>query len=363
VLAALRSGWLTMGPRTIEFEEEFGKYAGVEHAVALSSGTAAIHLALVLAGVKEGDEVITPSLTYAATVNEIVHAGGRPVFCDVLLDTLCLDPRRAREALTPKTKAIMLVHYAGLPCAMDEFRDIADSRGLTLISDCAHALETRFDGKSLGALSDMACYSFYPNKNITTGEGGMLVVHDGELAGRARRLRLHGFDSDSWRKYSGNSTGVYTLEERGFKYNMSDIQAALGLAQMRRVEAMWRRRKHLTELYRQGLGDIPGVNFLPDPPGGRSAYHLFVARLGSEFPAGKRDEVAALLRKRGIGVSLHYFPVHLQPYYRGTFGTGPGLLSVTEEAASRIISLPLYPLLEDADIEVVVIEFRRALGA
>jgi dTDP-4-amino-4,6-dideoxygalactose transaminase len=362
VVEVLRSGWLTMGPRTIEFENEFRDYIGIGEAVAVSSGTAALHLALLLAGVGPGDEVITTPLTYAATANEIVHAGAKPVFCDVLPDSLCLDPDTVEAAVSQKTRAVLPVHYGGLACRMDRFQAICREHRLTLIADCAHALETRIDGKSIALSGDLAAFSFYPNKNITTGEGGVLALSDPGQAARARRLRLHGFDQDSWRKFSDGNLPVYRLEEIGYKYNMNDIQAVLGLGQLRRIESMWERRRRITEIYRAELAGLDSVSLQPDQPDVRQAHHLFVVKLGPEFSETDRNELLNKLRQGGVGCSIHYFPLHLQPFYRNLLGIGPGALPMAEASAERVISLPIYPLMTDEEALLVSDTLKRALS-
>ncbi|MFC2076297.1 DegT/DnrJ/EryC1/StrS family aminotransferase [candidate division KSB1 bacterium] len=362
MVEVLRSGWLTMGPRTIEFEDKFRDYLGVGQAVAVSSGTAALHLALILAQVRPGDEVITTPLTYAATANEIVHVGAKPVFCDVLPETLCLDPDAVEAALNKKTRAVLPVHYGGLAAPMNRYQAICREHGLALLADCAHALETRIDGKSIALAGDMAAFSFYPNKNITTGEGGMLTLADPDQAARARRLRLHGFDQNSWRKYENGHLPVYRLDEIGYKYNMNDIQAVLGTGQLKRVENMWERRRRITEIYRSELDSLDSISLQPDQPNVRQAHHLFVVKLGPEFTEAQRNEVMNKLRQGGMGCSIHYFPLHLQPFYQKALGLGPGALPVAEAAAERVISLPIYPLMTDEQVGLVSDALKRALS-
>ncbi len=338
VTACLRSGWIGSGPRVAEFEQEFARYKGVRYAAAVSSGTAALHLALVAMEIGGGDEVIVPTMTYCSTVHAIVHAGANPVLVDCELSTSNIDAGRIERSITARTKAIVVVHMAGRCCDMETIGDIARRRGLRLIEDCAHALESSYHGRAAGAMGDAGCFSFYPTKSITTGDGGMLIVSDRKLYRRIKILSMQGMTTDAWIRTRG--TRRNRTVAAGFKYNMTDMSAALGLAQMPQVEARWRRRKAIWNEYGDQLKDLP-VRLPAEPePRTRHAYHLYSVVLGEQFPLTRRELVAAL-RAENIGTGIHFEPVHRQPYYRRRFGFQSADFPAATRIGERTISLPL----------------------
>jgi dTDP-4-amino-4,6-dideoxygalactose transaminase len=354
VVATLRSGWLTTGPRTKAFETEFAKYVGAQHAVAVNSCTAALHLALVALGVGPGDEVIVPPITWCSTANVVVHTGARPVFADVQRDTFLLDPASVRARMTEKTKAIIPVHYVGQPAFLDELAAL----GIPIVEDAAHAIETVYHGRKIGAISRATCFSFYATKNLTTGEGGMLTTDDREFADKVRILSLHGVSRDAWKRYSSDGYKLFEVLAAGFKYNMFDLQAALGLRQLEKIETMRRARERLVGRYKELLAFVPGITVLAqeERDGNVNAYHLLPVLMDTPE---LRSFALQALQKENIGVGVHFPPVHLEPYYRERFGYSPGLCPVAEDVGARTLSLPLYPSLADAALEDVVRAVRK----
>lgn len=353
LVEAVRSGWLSVGPRTQEFEQAFAGWSGAPHAVAVNSCTAALHLALNAVGIGAGDEVITSTLTFAATGATIVHAGARPVLADCSPDTLNIEPQDIVRKLTARTRAIIPVHFAGHPAPMDEIGEIARAHKLTVIEDAAHALPASYRGRRIGTISDLTAFSFYATKNLTTGEGGMLTIGDAELADRARMRRLHGMSRDAWRRYSAQGSWRYDVTYPGFKYNMTDPAAAMGLVQLRRLPALQQRRLELVARYHELLADVPQIQRPVVRPEVDSAWHLYAIRVRPERLTVHRDEVIELLRERGVGTSVHFLPLHLHSYYRDTFGFRPQEFPVASSAAETLISLPLYTRMSDADVDHV----------
>ena len=360
VVDTLRSGWLVYGGKTQRFEAEFRKLAGAEHAVAVSSCTAGMHLALLAAGVGPGDEVITSPLTFPATANVIVHAGATPVLADICADDLNIDPAEIERRVTPRTKAIMPVHYAGQPCRMDEILAIARRHGLLVIEDAATAAGAYYRGRPIGSLGDATVFSFYAIKNMTTGEGGIVTTDDAALAEKVASLRNHGLDSNAWNRYAKEGQPFYTVTEPGFKYPFTDLQASLGLGQLRRLREFNEKRTRLAALYEKLFARVPEVETPTVRPEVESNWHLYVIRLRE---AGiSRDAFIAALRERGIGTAVHYLPVHYHPYYRERFGFGKGDYPVTEREFERLVSLPLFPLMSEADVERVVGAVEATVG-
>lgn len=353
VVQTLRSGWLTTGPKTREFEAAFAAYVGAHHAVAVNSATAALHLALDAAGVGPGDEVITTPLTFAACANVIVQQGARPVLADVSPDDLNIDPGQVERRLTPRTRAVMAVHYAGQPCRMDELLDITRRRGVFLLEDAAHAVGAAYRGRMIGSLGDATAFSFYATKNLTTGEGGMLTTNRAEVAERVRLMTLHGMNRDAWKRYAHGGSWYYEVVAPGYKYNMSDLQAALGLVQLRRLEAMNARRAALAARLTAHLSACAAVQPPIVRPEVRHAWHLYVIRLRLEALRIDRATFITELGRRGIGASVHFIPIHYHPYYREGFGFRHGDFPVAEDAYARLISLPLYPGMSEADVDRV----------
>lgn len=354
VVDTLRSGWVTMGPKTHRLEAAFREMLDIPYAVAVNSCTAALHLALLGLGVGPGDEVITTPLSFATTANVLVHVGATPVFADVEPDTLNLDPAAVAARIGPRTKAIMPVHLHGHPCDMDALRDLADRHGLLTIEDAAHAIEATYRGRKMGADSAAAAFSFYATKNITTGEGGMLITRRKNLAERAEILRLHGMSRDAWKRYGSEGFRHWDILLPGYKYNLSDVHAAIGLAQLPKLERFWVERKRLCERYDELLGDLPALIRPAVRPDVRSSYHLYNLRVKVERLRWTRDQVMAAVQAENIGLGVHFRALHLHPYYRERFGFQRGLCPVAEAASDRLFSLPLYPGLTEADVRDVV---------
>jgi dTDP-4-amino-4,6-dideoxygalactose transaminase len=357
VVATLRSGWIGMGPRTIQFERDFATYVGAKHAIAVNSCTAALHLGLIAAGVGPGDEVITTPLTFAATANVVVHLGATPVFADINRRTQNLDPASVAARITPRTKALMPVHMLGRAAEMDELLALASAHNLTIVEDAAHAVETIYRGRHVGTIGHFTAFSFYANKNVTTAEGGMLTTEDDEAADRIRMLRLHGISKDAWKRYSAEGFSPYELVEPGFKYNMLDLTAALGLGQLRRVDENWKIREHFVALYNEGLAEIPGLSIPalePIGPGDRHAWHLYPILIDIDQLTLDRNGFIDALQARNIGSGIHYTALHLQGYYRETFGYQRGDLPEAEYVSDRTVSLPLSPAMTEQDVDDVI---------
>jgi len=362
VTAVLRSGWLTMGPKTREFETAFAEYIGCKHAVAVSSCTAALHLALDAIGLRPGDEVIVPVNTFTATAAVVAHMGGKVVFADTLADGFNIDPADAGTRLSPRTRAIIPVHLAGEPCRMDDLRQLAEKDELAVIEDAAHALPAEYHGRKIGSISPLTAFSFYATKTLTTGEGGMLTTDNEMFARRAEMMRLHGISHDAWKRYTRQGSWYYEVMEAGFKYNMTDMQAALGLCQLKAVEPFRDVREAYVARYRELLGDMDEIE-LPPPSGDgvRHAWHLFIIRLRLEQLAIDRNRFIEELCAAGIGTSVHFIPLHLQPYYARTYGYRPGDFPNAERTYERSISLPVYPAMRPADVGRVAGAVRRTV--
>ena len=357
-LEAIASGWLTTGPRVARFETEIARLAGARHAVALNSCTAALHLALAAIRVGPGDEVITSPYTFAATGEAILYLGARPVFVDIDSRTLNLDPERLARAVTRRTRAIVPIHVAGLPCDMRGINAVARRKRLRVIDDAAHAIGAAVGRRPVGSLADMTCFSFYATKNLTTGEGGMVVLDDARLAARVRLLSLHGLSRDAWKRYTRSGTWKYDVVDLGFKYNMTDVAAAIGLAQARKFRRLQERRRRIAALYTRLLDGEEAFETPPESPGTTHAWHLYILRLRPDVLGLGRDALIDRLKERGIGTSVHFQPLHLFSYYRRRFGHRPGDFPHTEEQSARALSLPFYPDLTRADVERVVAVLR-----
>lgn len=353
VTETLASGWLTTGPRVKEFEREFAARVGAESALAVSSCTAALHLSLLTHRIGPGDEVITSTMTFAATANVIEHVGARAVLVDVEPDTLNIDPSAVEACITNRTRAIIVVHYAGHPVELGRLREIAGKRGVYLIEDAAHSLPASYQGQSVGAGSNLAAFSFYATKNMTTGEGGMLTG-PADLVERVRPLALHGMSRDAWKRYDKGGSWYYEVAAPGFKYNMTDPEAAMGLVQLERLPAFSKRRREVVSRYREGLGRQSAIQLPVERPGVEHAWHLFPIRVRTERLRLGRDEFIDRLARLNIGTSVHFIPVHRHPYYREMYGYAPEQFPVAEDAFCRLISLPLDPVLSDDDVGDVI---------
>jgi perosamine synthetase len=348
VAAVLRSDWLTTGPAVDRFESAVADFVGAKHGVAVSSGTAALHAAMYALAIGPSDEVIVPPMTFAASANAVVYAGGAPVFADVEADTLLIDPADVEKKITNRTRAIVAVDYAGQPCDYDALRTIAQRHELALVSDACHALGGKYRGRQVGTLADLTVFSFHPVKHITTGEGGMIVTDDDALVARMRMFRNHGITTEH-RERSQQGSWFYEMVDLGFNYRISDFQCALGLSQLNKLTGWIARRQEIAAHYDAAFGANPAIRPLRVRTGACHAYHLYVVRV-----AGDRQQIFRTLRERGIGANVHYVPVHLHPFYRQRFGTGPGLCPVAEAAYERILSLPIFPGMSDTDVEHVI---------
>lgn len=354
VIDTLRSGWLTMGPKTLRFEEKFARYIGAKHALAVSSCTAGLHLALDAIGVGPGDDVITCTFTFAATAAVILHCGARPVLVDCLSDTLTIDPAQVEAAITPRTKAILPIHFAGHPCEMAEILAIARRHNISVVEDAAHALPAAYRGQRVGSLGDLTAFSFYAVKNITTGEGGMVTTDSDEYAERIAQRRLHGISRDAWKRYTDQGSWYYEITYPGFKYNMTDLNASLGLHQIRKCDRFHAVRNRYAALYLEELSPLGEITLPTVRPEVEHAWHLFPIRLNLESLTVCRDGFIELLRQEKIGASVHFIPLHMHPYYRQVFGYRPQDFPHALSAFERIISLPIYPGMTEEDIRDVV---------
>ena len=353
VADTLRSGWLTTGPRVKKFEEAFAAFVDARHAVAVNSCTAALHLALEAIHLQPGDEVIVPTVTFAATGEVVTYFGARPVLVDCERDSLNVDLKCIESAITPRTKAIIPVHFAGRVCAMDEIVALANAHGLKVIEDAAHSLPSRLGEQHAGTFGDIGCFSFYATKTLTTGEGGMLVTDDAEYADRARIMSLHGISKDAWKRYTAAGSWYYEISAPGYKYNMTDTAAALGLVQLRRCEELTEIRRRYAAIYDAAFGEVPEVAPLADASMPGHAWHLYVIRLDLDRLTISREEFINLLREMNIGTSVHFIPLHLHPYYREKYGYQPSDCPVASASYERIISLPLYSRMKPQDVEYV----------
>ncbi len=361
VVATLRSGWLGTGPKTHQFEEDFKAYSGAKYAVALSSCTAALHLALKVLEVGPGDEVIVPAMTFAASANVVVHCGATPVFVDCERATMNIDAADLERKITEHTKAIIVVHMAGRACDMDAVMRIAKKHKLKVVEDAAHAVETEYKGKKIGTIGDIGCYSFYVTKNVVTAEGGMATTNNEEYAKRMRVLSLHGMSADAWKRYGTDGYKHYEVVEAGYKYNMTDIQASLGLHQLARVEENWKRRKEVWDRYMKELAGLPLI--LPAPLEGdsRHALHLFTVLVDTEKTKVTRDQFLNEMTKRNVGTGVHFRALHLQPFYQKLLGHAPGDLPETEFIGDRTASIPLSAKLSDEDVSDVIAAIKDIL--
>jgi dTDP-4-amino-4,6-dideoxygalactose transaminase len=365
VLDVLKSAWITTGPKVKLFEREFAKYIGCKHAIAVNSCTAALHLALEAIGIVEGDEIITSPMTFAATGEVIRYFKARPVFVDIDSITMNLDvklledtvKRRRESGDGKRLKAIIPVHYAGYPCNMDAIMALASKYDLKIIEDAAHAFPSSYKRKMVGILGDITCFSFYATKNITTGEGGMITTENDEYADRMRIMSLHGISKDAWKRYTAEGSWYYEIVAPGYKYNLTDIAAGLGVAQLRKADAFLKRRMQIADRYHEGFKELNELD-LPlaaeEKEGTTHAWHLYVIRLNLQRLQIDRNKFIGELRRKGIGTSVHFIPLHIHPYYRETYGYQSDDFPVAYETYQRIISLPIYARMTDGDVERVI---------
>ena len=350
----LNSGWLTTGPKTQKFEEAFKDYIGCKHAVALNSCTAGLNLALALQGFPEGDEVITTPMTFPATANAILLQRLKPVFVDIEPGTLTIDPRKIEAKMTPRTRAIIPVHFAGHPCDMTPIQELADQSKLVIIEDAAHALESEYKGQKIGNTGNATSFSFYANKNITTGEGGMLVTNDDDLAEIVRIMRLQGISRDAWKRFGKSGFSQWELQLPGYKYNMADINAALGIHQLKKVDRFLKIRKTYAKIYDEAFQKVPELETLETRDYAELSHHLYIIALRLDQLSITRDEFIDAIQSAGIGVAVHYKAIHLQPFYAKEFSTQLATYPIATSYSYRIISLPLYPRMSIDDIERVI---------
>ncbi len=354
VVDTLRSGWLTTGPKTKRFEREFAQRVGAPYALAVNSATAAMHLALDAIGLQPGDEVIVPVYTFTATAEVVVYFRAKPIFVDVDPVTCNLDPAQLEKHITPRTRAIMVVHIAGLPAEMDAIQAIARAHNLPVIEDAAHAFPAKYRGRMIGTIGDLTAFSFYATKTLTTGEGGMLTTANSEYADRIAIMTLHGISRDAWKRYSAEGSWFYEVLQAGYKYNMTDIAAALGLQQLARGEWLLERRRAIAERYTEAFSHWPEVETPPNPAHVEHAWHLYILRLCLERLTITREAFIQALAQANIGTSVHFIPLHLHPFYRDMDQLMPDDFPVALQAYQRSISLPIYPGMTDEDVEDVI---------
>ena len=360
LIKVIRSNWIGTGPLVEKFEKKFREYKKSKYSISLNSCTAALHLSLICLGIKKNDEVITTPLTFCSTVNSILHAGGKPVLADIDPKTLNIDVKKIEQKITKKTKALILVHFAGLPCEMDKICDLAKKYNLKIIEDCAHAIEAKYKKKDVGNFGEVGCFSFYVNKNITTGEGGMAIMKDKQIEQKFRFLRLHGISKDAWKRHSPESVSVnkkyqsYDLYYPGFKFNMIDIQASIGLAQLSKINKFWLKRKKIYETYRKKLADLPikfqqklNIDY-------KHAYHLFTFHLDKKKTKKSRKQLIDYLTKNRIGFGIHYRAINDLNYYKKKYSWNKATAPIAHEISQNIISLPLYPNLKKDEMEYII---------
>jgi perosamine synthetase len=370
VVDALHSGWITTGPKTHQFEADFAAYVEAKHAIAVNSCTAAMHLALEAIGLQQGDEVITSPYTFAATAEVVRYFEAKPVFVDVCPADLNLNPDLIEAAITQRTKAIIPVHIAGLPADLDAIYAIAAKHGLAVIEDAAHAFPSKYKGQFIGQdlksdhtqhatrntqhVSRLTCFSFYATKTITTGEGGMITTGDEALAERCRIMALHGISKDAWKRYTAEGSWYYEIIAPGFKYNMTDVAAAMGLAQLRKAERMWQRRREIAKRYNDAFSAMPELQIPADRADYQHAWHLYILRLNLDRLRIERAQFIQELKRLNIGTSVHFIPLHLHPYYRETYGYAPTDFPVAFREFQRVVSLPIYSKMNDKDVQDVI---------
>jgi len=354
VVRVLRSGWLTTGNEVRQFEGAFARYVGARNAVALSSCTAALHLALAAIGLQEGDEVILPTMTFSSTSEVVLYFKARPILVDCQANSFQADPMAMERAITSRTRAIIVVHFAGIPADIETILDIARRHKLIVIEDAAHALPTRYKGKMIGTFGDITCFSFYATKTITTGEGGMMTTENAEVADRVRMLSMHGISKDAYKRYTAEGSWRYEILDVGYKYNMTDIQAALGLAQLAKCEAMQARRDAIATRYSSALSSLDAFECPVTPSHVTHAWHLYVIQVNPSALRISRDTVIEELKQRGIGTSVHFIPLHLHPLYQKALGYRSGEFPVAERRFERALSLPIYAAMSEEDTDRVI---------
>lgn len=361
VLDSMRKGWLGTGAKVQRFENDFAEYKKIKYAAAVNSCTAALHLSCLSLGLQPGDEIITTPMTFCATVNAIIHSGAKPVLADINPVTLNIDVRELEKKINPKTKAVIVVHFAGRACDMQPIVELAASRKITIIEDCAHAIETEYKGKKAGTIGDVGCFSFYATKNITTGEGGMVVSHDEYIISRIKTMALHGLSHDAWKRFSDSGYKHYYVEEAGFKYNMMDLQAAIGIHQLRRIDEYWKRREKIWNRYGEAFGDLNIGLPAPVEKDTRHAYHLFTIRIDPAKAEITRDGFLKAMTERNIGVGVHYLSIPQHPYYQKRFSWRAEDYPHAYAFGRETVSLPVSPKLTDQDVDDVIAAVRSII--
>jgi perosamine synthetase len=359
VSEVIRSGWLTMGPKTLEFEREFAAYVGVKYAVAVSSCTAALHLCLEAIGVGEGDEVLVPTTTFTATAEVVTYLGARPVLVDVDPETLNLDVADAQQRINARTRAIIPVHFGGQPCDIAEIHDLASRNKLHVVEDAAHALPASYHGKAVGSISEMTAFSFYATKTLCTGEGGMVTTDNEDHARRMQMMRLHGISRDAWKRYSSEGSWYYEVNEAGFKYNLTDLQSAIGIAQLSKCHRMWEARRNIAKQYTSAFDEIESLQVPIVREDRTTAWHLYVLRLHLERLSIDRDRFIRELDERGVNTSVHFIPLHLHPYYQRKWSYRSTDFPVASAEYYRSLSLPLFPTMTDEEVDSVITAVRN----
>ncbi len=362
VIDTIKSGWWTTGPKTLRFESEFKKFIGAKHAVSVSSWTAAAHLALEAIGLKAGDEVLVPSITFTATAEIVCYFGAKPVIVDVQEDTLNIDPLEIEKKINSRTKAIIPVHYGGQPCDMDEINDIAKKNNLMVIEDAAHALPSYYKNKIIGTIGDVTCFSFYATKTLATGEGGMICTEIEEIAERCSIMRLHGINKDAWNRYSEKGSWYYEVVAPGYKYNFTDIQAALGLAQLEKINEMLRLRKEIYNLYNAEFEKNDLIKIYKIKNDRESSHHLYPIHINFEKLEINRSKFIGELKNKGVGSSVHFIPLYKHPYYQNTFNLNQNDFPISEKVYPNLISLPIWPGMTNEQIEKVIFSVDNTLS-
>lgn len=361
VVASMKTGWLGTGPKVAQFENDFAVYKGAKYSAALNSCTAALHLSILAAGIKPGDEVMTTPMTFCATVNAIIHAGATPVLADIDTSTMNIDPLEIERKISPRTRAILPVHFAGRSCNMDAIMDIARRHRLKVIEDCAHAIETEYKGQKAGTIGDFGCFSFYVTKNIVTGEGGMVLAQREEDITRIKILGLHGMSKDAWKRFSDEGFKHYQVVECGFKYNMTDLQGAIGIHQLQRVETYWKRRHEIWNRYNEAFADLP-LGLPADPePDTRHAYHLYTILVDEVKTGISRDAFLNAMTAQNIGVGVHYLSIPEHPYYQRTYGWKPEEFPNAMSIGRQSVSVPISAKLTESDVNDVIRAVRRII--
>lgn len=362
VVKCLKSGWIGTGPKVKELEQNFKAYKGSKFAIALNSCTAALHLSILAAGIKQGDEVIVPTMTFSATANAVIHAGATPVFADCDKSSMNLDPQDVERKITSKTKAVIPVHFAGRPCDMTSIMDIARKYNLKVIEDCAHAIETEYHGQKVGTFGDLGCFSFYVTKNMVTGEGGMVVTDNEKYANMIKTLALHGMSKDAWQRFGDEGYKHYQIVYAGFKYNMMDLQAAIGIHQLSRINKYWERRQQIWQFYNDTFKDLAVFTPKPIELNTKHAYHLYPLLVDIDNLKITRDQFIDEMAEKNIGVGVHYIALHLHPYYQRVFGYKKGDFPNAEWISDRTVSIPLSAKLTNDDVDDVAEAVKMSLA-